>query len=484
MVKARATAPRKRVAAKHQAPRKRQPIDGSKIKGSETSLAERKRRQPTCSIASLRNLENEETLESDFIGLFGAKSESHDTWGKTKVEPIPATKRKGKAPRLWHQENNHLSSLFGQRDIGGPKIPNSPNRSYFLKFPLEIREKIYETFLLYPESIVVKHDLTLLERANICRYPILRVCRQIRTEVTNYVYRVNIFRAILRVPRNTYHLHESFMIKPEFLSRLRNVIIECEKRNYGFDWYENASRSMEKLVRAKAILESLTFVMIPQRVGFTTTAVGDEARPITFADFLYFPGRLMRAFRQIPCKRLNIVVKKTYNFHRPETQNSTIDLTGAHSPSYVSTTVDLKLSEPISLNRTTMELAKIGQAIEFTTAPSREAVPAPHNHDDSREPDDAPETNNNTITKRFLISLDLTYLARRAIEEGHLRNAATVEIQRGKAVTVRQELIRLKKRFEDVYENDEKAVEEGKCRLMSENEKIIDIISSGGLGRI
>lgn len=100
------------------------------------------------------------------------------------------------------------------------------------------------------------------------------------------------------------------MIDTKFLSLLRHVIIEGQKDNYSLDWYENASLSVEKLVAAKAFLHSLTLVVIPERVGFTETAVGAEKHPITFADFFWFPGRLMKAIRKLKCKRLNIVIKK------------------------------------------------------------------------------------------------------------------------------------------------------------------------------
>jgi hypothetical protein len=418
------TSSRKRpVPSSKPAPRKRLGVDGSKIIGSTTSLAERKRRQPTCSLKSLQNLEDEEMLESDFVGYFGSTSESHWTWGKTENEPIPATKKRGRAPRF-RKGGNSFATLFGYDADVFEKIPNSADRSIFLRFPLEIREKFYSILLLYPKPIVVKFDLSTVERDNLRCHPILRVCKQISEEASNFLYRANIFRAILREPRITYHLHESFILYSNFLALFQNVIIESQKENYDNEWYERASVAVEKLVEAKTKLHSLSFVVAPQRVGMTTTALGIERNPITFADFFWFHGRLMKAFRKLPCKYLHTIIKKTRTIPNPNAPNTNSETDSNHPPD-----------------------ADVVKATDII------------------------------IAQRFLISLDLRYLARAAIEEGYLRNAETVEIQRRNAWEIRKELNALKRRVEAVFENDERAVAEGKCRIMGEDEKIADIIS-------
>jgi hypothetical protein len=415
---------RKRPAATSKpTPRKRAVIDSSKIIGSFTSNAERRRRKPTCSLTSLRNLEDEITLESDFVGYFGATSESHCTWGKTETQPIAATKRKGKAPRFKkNSAKDNIAALFDSGENLGPKIPNSAERSFFLRFPLEIREKVYGIFFLYPKPILVKYDLGSVERDNLRNRPILRVCKQISDEASSFLYRQNVFRAILRKTRATPHLHESFIIDPKFLSFFRNVIIECQKDNYSLDWYEVASLSIEKLVQAKAVLQSLTIVVLPQRVGVSETAVGVEAHPITFADFFWFPGRFMTAIRNLPCKQLNIVFKKTYKIPGPADHLTPAGLNGNPQSGVMASA-------------------------------------------------------NVIITKRFLISLDLTYLARSPLEEGFLRNPETVNIQVGKDRAIRQELLSLKEKFEDIFIDGEKAVEQGKCRMIGEDEKITDVVA-------
>ena len=71
---------------------------------------------------------------------------------------------------------------------------------------------------------------------------------------------------------------------------------------------------------------------------------------------------------------------------------------------------------------------------------------------------------------RLLISLDLKYLNAGALGEGMLANEETIRLASVKAEAVRKELLGLKKRFEEVFEDDELAQQLGKCRLLNEDE--------------
>jgi hypothetical protein len=73
-------------------------------------------------------------------------------------------------------------------------------------------------------------------------------------------------------------------------------------------------------------------------------------------------------------------------------------------------------------------------------------------------------------TWRLLLSLDLRYLHAAEIEEGELVNDETIKFARRKAEGVEKELRGLKERFESVFEDDDKAMQEGKCRLLDEDE--------------
>lgn len=117
------------VASKSTA-QKRPLIDSPQIIGSYTSYASRKRRRPVCSMESLRELEDEVSLEADFIGYFGATAESHWTWGKTETQPILATKKKGRAPRFKKTAaDSAFATQVGREDPLCLRIPNSPVRT-------------------------------------------------------------------------------------------------------------------------------------------------------------------------------------------------------------------------------------------------------------------------------------------------------------------------------------------------------------------
>lgn len=50
--------------------------------------------------------------------------------------------------------------------------------------------------------------------------------------------------------------------------------------------------------------------MYPQRVGKSTTCLGDQESSITFADFLWYYGTLILTIRMVAPSVLKIVIKK------------------------------------------------------------------------------------------------------------------------------------------------------------------------------
>jgi hypothetical protein len=344
-------------------------------------------------MASLRTLETEVTIEENFIGLFGAHSDTHYTWGKTEAKPIAAIKRKGgKGPRLrMKQIGGFPRGLFPWmgEDSPEPIIPNSPYRSAFLRLSLEIRERIYSHLLVYMRPIIVQHDWEIVEHKLHRNNNIIFVCKQISHEATSFLYKNNAFRAILRPPPSSFYYRDTFSIPARFVPLFKNVIIQCERDHYHLQWFEKACASVRKLHEANVALDALTVVTFPQRIGMSHTAVGMEAHPVTFADFFYEKAQFMAELKKLNCKLLNVVVKKT---------------------------------------------------------------------DDEEN------------RWRLLISLDLKYLHAGALEEGMLANEETIRLASTKAEAVWKELLGLKKRFEDVFEDDDLAQQVGKCRLLDEDE--------------
>ncbi|KAI9648470.1 hypothetical protein NHQ30_003104 [Ciborinia camelliae] len=314
--KASSTKPRKRPAPKDR-------DENGNIIGSQTSIASRKRRCPRVTMASLQ-IDDEDDDLSKFTTSFSTNSHSHNTWGLAVSTTIVAPKRKRKAATFKHGpglSRNHAArsgGLFSRfpelRSLEATPEPvemNSPTRSPFLRYPLEVRERIYGYFLRSPRSIIMNHDWKAVERCpSFVVKEILFICKQVTAEALSFLYRNNTFHAILRENQSRLPDWSISKIPSMYLKLLRNVILECPKENWNLDWYHKAANSIETLALAKPVLEIFTIVMTPQQVGLSSTALGLEAAPITFADFLWEGGEVMGAIMKLGCKRLGVVVKK------------------------------------------------------------------------------------------------------------------------------------------------------------------------------
>lgn len=295
--------------------------EGSSRKGptntkhGKTSPAALEHRGPTFSLHSLLNIEDEKDHERDFFRLNGKTPETHATWGRTGTGAISAikSKKKGLKAQNYFSGLASIGPLFGKNDQAESTllIPNSPDRSPLLGFPVEVREKIYGFLLADPKPIVVGPDWESVQ-GRVLRYNALQyVCKQLGEEASKFVYNENVFLALLRTPRKSSAFDEALFIDTKFLSLFRNVVINCPMENWTLDWHEKAAHSVDKLVAAKAALASITIVVSPTRAtGSSSTALGIEANPLCFADFFYYQGPLMTSIRKLQCKVFNIIIKK------------------------------------------------------------------------------------------------------------------------------------------------------------------------------
>lgn len=314
--KKNASKPRKRPAPKDREE------DGSII-GSKTSIASRKRRCPKITRASLQ-IDDENDDLSRFTTSFSANSHSHNTWGIPVPTAIVAPKRKQRTstfkqqPRLGRNHAtlsagifNHFPELCSPETTPEPMEMNCPTRSPFLRYPLEVRERIYGYFLRSSNSILMNHDWEAVERCpDLIVKKILFICKEITAEALSFLYKNNTFHALLRENKSKLPSWSIPRIPTTYLSFVTNVILECLKDNWNLDWYHKAAKSIETLAAAKPVLETLTIVLTPQQVGFSSTALGFEASPITFADFLWESGEIMKAIMKLNCRKLRIVVRK------------------------------------------------------------------------------------------------------------------------------------------------------------------------------
>jgi hypothetical protein len=326
------------------------------------------------------------------------QGESVYSWGIPKTEPIHASQKKKTRSRIAKktpEEEAYLRMMEDMRPKRGPIIPNSPERSPILRIDLEVREKIFSYLLVYKKPIMVKEDWTTVERNPYQSHAIVQTCKQFAEEASQYIYKANTFQAILRTPTTIFRRREDPVeIHPKYCSLFRNIIIDSAVHCWDSEWFEKVTAGLQKLITARAAIQSLTFILnSPKRVGLTTTALGMEYNPITFADFLWYDGAIMEAVRNLHPKTLNIVVKKSGG-------------------------------------------------------------------------------------KRFLMSVDMTY-HRAGFEETPLANTETIRLAKAKAGMVKEELLGLKDRFEEIFEDDEWALQCGKCRLLEDGERV-----SGASGSI
>ena len=355
-----------------------------------TSQASRERKRFKLTRASI--YQDVDDIESITKLAESLQGESLYSWGLPKSEPIPASRKKKIRSRMTKKtpaEEAYLQMIEDMQPRRGPIIPNSPDRTPFLRVPLEIREKIYGYLLLYKKPVMVKEDWTTVERSPSQSHAIVRTCKQFAEEASQFIYKSNLFKAVLRNPTTIYRRREDPVeFHPKYLFLLRSIIIDCSFHCWDLEWYEKAAAGLQKLVRAKTVLQSLTLVLIPHRLLATTTALGWEANPVAFADFLWYNGIIMTAIRQLAPKRLDVVIKKNGN-------------------------------------------------------------------------------------QRFLISVDMTYhQADFELRETLLANPETLRLAQGKAEVVEKELRELKSRFQEIFEDEKWALNEGKCRRLESGDTL------------
>ncbi|KAF7910990.1 uncharacterized protein EAF01_002498 [Botrytis porri] len=315
--------PKGKVSNSRRGPAPKDRDENGRIIGSETSKASRKRHCARITMASLQ-IDDENDDLSQFTPSFADNSHSHNTWGIPSSATTVAPKRKRKPAsskqlpglgRNYAARNaglfNRYPELCSPETTPEPVETSSPTRSPFLRYPLEVRERIYGYFLRSPNSILVNYDWEAVERCpDFVVKKILYICKQISAEALSFLYKNNTLHALLRENMSRLPAWSIPRITTTFLNLVKNVVLECPKENWDLEWYYKAKESIEALVVAKTVLKTFTIVLTPRQVGFTSTALGFEHAPITFADFLWEDGEVMKAIVKLSCKQSRIVVKK------------------------------------------------------------------------------------------------------------------------------------------------------------------------------
>ncbi|KAH7336497.1 hypothetical protein BKA65DRAFT_596474 [Rhexocercosporidium sp. MPI-PUGE-AT-0058] len=351
-----------------------------------SSLAARERKRFKLSRASLH-----EDLDEDYIAkqaelLMG---ESRNTWGVAEKSPIKGSRRPKPKSRGFKRGRGDIEEAYMEMFANitpqrRQAIPNCLSRSPVLRIPLEIRERIYEYLLVYQTPVMVKSDWTSLERNHFVSHSILLVCKQFAFEAASFFYKNNTFQSLIRASSSNPPLRfeDPGKLHAAFHSLFRNIVIDCSQTCWNLDWHEKAAEGLNSLFKAKPMIDTLTLVVVPQRVGMSDTALGMEVSPVTFADFLWYASPFMKAVRILAPKTFKVVVKK------------------------------------------------LGK-------------------------------------KRLGMVVDLTYLRIGTAKDDLIANEYTLRLRATRLKAMRDELKGLKERFEEVFEDDERAIREGRCEVIS-----------------
>ncbi|PBP20908.1 hypothetical protein BUE80_DR008342 [Diplocarpon rosae] len=281
-----------------------------------TTKAARQRKRFRLSRASLH-----EDLDEDNIVQQASLLQGEDkiSWGVQQRDPVEAPRRPkqkgrkvGRVGGMREAQIAYMAMFENMQRQQDPPRPNSPLHSPVLRIPLEVREKIYSYLLVYPSPIYLQADWTTLERNQFFNNSLVRVCKQIASETSSFLYRNNTFQSLIREPPAALLRYEMpVKIHSDFLSSFRHIVVDCSRACWNIEWHEKATEGLISLVKAKATINTITLKVVPQRVGMSTTALGNEASPLTFADFLWYPGPFMRAVRKLAPKKFKVVVTES-----------------------------------------------------------------------------------------------------------------------------------------------------------------------------
>ena len=264
---------------------------------------------------------NEESIAKLFKDI-KPTSLTNLTWGETSNGGTKAIL--GRRRRKWNiqrvkstgtDQDRYMQMTgkeVGRGDLRYDGLIHNPRDSFLLRWPYEIREGIYEYFLISNDKIRLKPDLTTVEMKIVADHAIRRTCRTLYTEGTAFLFKRNmitvVFRnmsraAILRI----YHI---VSLPANFASMFRNVTLEFYSDCWKKSWYEKAKQCVETITDAGAHLSCLTLMLNPKEIKRSTRYAGLKAARVSFGDFLDFDRDLMVAIRELHPRNLKLVIQK------------------------------------------------------------------------------------------------------------------------------------------------------------------------------
>jgi hypothetical protein len=293
-----------------------------------SSLASRKRRRAGLSMGEIYagDVEDEGENPRNHSEEFAPDSTVHNTWGVPATGPFHAARKRRHIGLQGLVVCRGKQSAFAKYKMEEmietePCAPNNPERCILLRFPLEIRWEIYGYLLIHDKNILVHSDLSTVHPINPPNHSVLRICKQMALEATCFMYEKNVFHVLVRqAPREMFCAN---MIYQKYLPFLRKVIIEPAKENWSSKWLKATAGCIEKLTTAGTVLESLTIIISPQKLGPKISLVGMEQGPISFSDWFFATPKvplkdhmkhvpvscLMLELVKLRCKVINIIIR-------------------------------------------------------------------------------------------------------------------------------------------------------------------------------
>lgn len=239
----------------------------------------------------------------DYSKSFAEDSTCHLTWGVLDSGPTFAIP---KARRYQGLKARKESARLKRAAKSNPQLAEKPTYPLLSNLPMELREIVYGHLLISNGPIILHPNWCDVQRNAGLDLGILRVCKKIKEEATNFLYQRNTFHALVRdfsaIPMFDQCLY------PSYVYLFRNVVIEHTKETSSWEWMQDTANSIWALIESDVALDSITLVFAPRALEQDPTA--REAEDVTrFANFLTKGSRVIKLLGQIRCRVINIVVK-------------------------------------------------------------------------------------------------------------------------------------------------------------------------------
>jgi hypothetical protein len=254
------------------------------------------------------SLDSEESIAKLFEGM-EPTSLTNLTWGQTSNSGTKAIKRRrprklnisrvkytGDGEEQYVQMMEHITKQSVNRgDTRYDGLLNNSQESYLLRWSYEIREGIYEHFLIANNNILLRSDMSTIETKIVADHAIRRVCRILYKEGTAFLFRKNDVRTIFRKTSRAanHQIHHIVNLPVSLVSMVRNVTLEFNAECWSKSWYEKAAACIGALSAAKVHLSCLTLNLTPIQINQITK-----------------DGDLINAIRELHPRVLKLVVRK------------------------------------------------------------------------------------------------------------------------------------------------------------------------------